>query len=230
MCRYMDTTDPKVVDGKYLCLHNISEYRRNDLTAYVTSSLEKIPLHQKGKTMFFCAKKKRVTILEDVSTGETLNRSLDLFVRVCLEFDESGLSPKIVDIPYDYPHYPYDPYLFYIGEEMMNLHGEMLLVDDADFKDAKTYGINDFYFQNVCPEVCSVEGVDCIRLMTGYYKTEGELVDCLTGGVKSAQIDYGSHTEYFRSITVKQEQIGMTIYNYFSLEGVKSLIRECAAK
>ena len=93
MCNFAETLDSRFIDGKYLCQHNNYVLERDDLTVYQSNSLEKIPLHLLNKTMVFAARKKKLTILEDLSASKTLNRSIDLYCRIGLSFGVDRSHP-----------------------------------------------------------------------------------------------------------------------------------------
>ena len=234
-CNWYDKDYKTVIDGRLLSCGQLRSDLDLEPVYWSVRSLEDAPTAINGgkkgaRFAVFCARRKRVTILEDLSTSQVINRQIDLYCRVPIKYryPESGFEETIIPPPSG--KLSYDAFEGMMGDEIKDYEGKMVMIDSADFPKKDALGIYDFLYRGLYCEVHPIDGVECIGLGTVLDRGHGDITDYLNDELDESEDIFRDHKEYLKSITESKGQANGWLYSYFRLDGMKKLIAECGAK
>ena len=234
-CPFLSEVDKRVVDGKYLAIHNTFESRRDDLAVFAASSLEKVPLCRDNKTLVFAAKRQKMSVISDLNEGKRVDHSFYFYNRVALCFDQSEVNPTplaINRIDLGFP-YEYGPCSFSLSEGMFGLSGDMVVATPVQLPQIEGIGLYDLPYFGQYRLVYALNGVETITLRTGdrVGAAKEELRDYLDDQIDPAYDYYGEYKAFLRSAAVYETYHDDRVrYSYFRLDAIKELIAKCSNK
>ncbi len=166
------------IDGKYII--SAQKIGEEDILVYQGSETSKAPFAPSGYRLAFCAKKKEMTILENVSEGAAINKNMNLYKRVLLRHDDS--SNKMV--PLEFEGYPREYQNSLISDSLFSYEGKRLETYKKSYENlencyAPILGSNGKHPGDMVRAV--FDGDDVLLPRYEYYGSEGKYVDLLDG-------------------------------------------------